>query len=131
MGSLNTAPTYVSLMTKLQRECDTLAKECGLKKLAPKIIVDDVLLYGRTANQILAYFRTVLDFLKHHCATLKLKICKWFQDRCEFSGMDMTAGVTQPSHPKNEYFAKLERPNTLVDLHMLIGIFGLYMHRPR
>ena len=45
------------------------------------IIVDDVLLYGRTAGHCLEYFRTVLDVLKHHHATLKLKKCKWFQDR--------------------------------------------------
>ena len=57
--------------------------------LHSKIIVDDGLLYERTENQILAYFRTSLYVLKHHCATLKLKYCKCFQDRCEFLGMDV------------------------------------------
>ena len=94
MGSLNTAPTYVSLMTKLQRECDTLAKECGLKKLAPKIIVDDVLLYGRTVEHLLEYFIKVLDVLKHHHTTLKLIKLKCFQERCKFVWMGMTAGET-------------------------------------
>ena len=66
-----------------------------------KIIVDDVLLYGRTADQLLAYFRTVLDVLKHHHTTLKLKKCKWFQDKCEFVDMDVEAGVTQSAQSKN------------------------------
>ena len=83
-------------------------------------------LYGITTKQILAYFRTVLDDLKHHHATLKLKICKWFQDRCEFLGVDFTVGGTQPVHSKNEAFAKLEKPNTWGDLCMLISLFGLY-----
>ena len=59
----------------------TLAKERGLKNVATNIILDDVLLYGGTAKQLLDYFRTVLDFLKHHCAILKVKTYKWFQDR--------------------------------------------------
>ena len=73
IGELNAAPTFVAMIMKLQMEWETLAKERGLKNVASKIIVGDVLLYGYTAEQILAYFRTVLDFLKHHRATLKLK----------------------------------------------------------
>ena len=48
-----------------------------------------MLLYGRTAKQLLDYFRAVLNVLKHHQATLKLKKCKWFQDRCEFVGISV------------------------------------------
>ena len=107
-------------------EWDTLAKEHVLKNVASKIIVDDVLLYGRTSRQLLDYFRTVLDVLKHHRATLKLKKGKWFQDRCEFVGMDVAADGTQPAQSKNEAFAKIEQPNTWGDLHMLIGLFGFY-----
>ena len=85
-----------------------------------------MLLYGRTSEQLLDYFITVLDFLKHHRDTLKLKTCKWFQDRCDFVGMDMVVGVTQPPQSKNEAFPELQRTSTWRDLHMIIGIFGLY-----
>ena len=40
--------------------------------------------------------------------------------------MDVAAGGTQPAQAKNEVFAKLERPNTLGDLRMIIDIFGFY-----
>ena len=73
MRDLNAAPTFVAMMMKLQMEWDTLAKGRGLKNVASKITVDGVLLYGCTADHILAYFRTFLDFLKHHRTTLKLK----------------------------------------------------------
>ena len=106
---------------------DTLSKERGLTNFASKIIVDGVLLYGRTSRQLLDYFITVLDVLKHHLSTLKLKKCKWFQDRYKFVGMDVKAGETQPAQSKNEAFAKLERPNTWEDLGILIGIFGFYI----
>ena len=79
MGALNAAPTFVAMMMKLQMEWDTLSKERGLKTFASKIIVEDVLMYGRTSEQFLAYFRTVLDVLKQHHAKLKFIRCKWFQ----------------------------------------------------
>ena len=47
--------------------------ERGLKNVASKVIVDEVLLYGRTTEQLICYFRTVLDVLKHHITTLKLE----------------------------------------------------------
>ena len=73
MGYLNEAPTCVAMMMNLQMEWDKLAKECDLKNY-PKInIIDDVLLYVRTSDQLIAYFITVLDVLKHHRATIKLK----------------------------------------------------------
>ena len=40
------------------------------ENVVSKIIVDDVLLYGCIAEQLLDYFRTVLDVLKRHRATL-------------------------------------------------------------
>ena len=73
MGTLDAAPIFVAMIMKLRMEWYTLSKERGLKKISSNIIVDDVLLYGHTSGQNLAYFRTVLDFLKHHSATLKLK----------------------------------------------------------
>ena len=96
MGTLNEDPTFIETMMKLQIEWEILSKEHGLKNVASKIIVDDVLLYGRTSKKILSHFRTVLDVLKHHHATLKLKKRKWFQDRCGFLGMDVTSDGTQP-----------------------------------
>ena len=109
MEALDAAPTFVAMMTNLQMGWDKLAKERGLKSFASKIIVDDVLLYGRTADMILDYFITVLYILKHHRATLKLKIFKWFQDRYEFVGMDVAEDGTEPTQSKNEAFAKLEQ----------------------
>ena len=112
MGALDAAPTFIEMTMKLKMEWDTLAKEHGLTNVASKIIVDDVLLYGCKAKQLLVYFRTVLGVLKQHSATLKLKKCKWFQYRCEFVGMDVAAGVTQPAQSKNEAFDNIELPNT-------------------
>ena len=43
-------PTCLVMRMKLKNEWDTLAIERGLKNGASNVIVDDVLLYGRTAE---------------------------------------------------------------------------------
>ena len=108
-------------------ECDTLVKEHVLKNVASKIIVDDVLLYGRTEGQLLSYLRTFRDVFKYHHATLKLKKRKWFKDRRKFLGMDVVACETKYTQSKNEAFARLEIPSTCGYLCMLIGVLGLYI----
>ena len=108
IGPLNSVPTFVAMYMNLQKEWDTLSKEHGLKIVASKIIFDDMLLYGRAAEKLLDYFITVLNILKHHRAILKLKRCKWFQDRFNFVGMDTAELVTKTVQYKREDFANLE-----------------------
>ena len=90
MGPLNTDPTFVAMMKKPHVEWYTLSKGYGLKNVESKIIVDDVLLYRRSSKNLLGYLRTVMYANKHHRATLKLKKCKWFQDRCECLRMELS-----------------------------------------
>ena len=99
-GGPKCGSNILEMMMKLQIKWDTLSKEHGLINVSSKIIVDGVLLYGSTSRQLIAYFRTVLDVLKNHRAALKLKRCKWFQARCNFLGMDVAAGGTQPAYSK-------------------------------
>ena len=79
MGSLNASRTFLAMMMKLQMEWDTQAKEYCLKNVSSNFIVDDVLLYGCTSRKLIDYFRTVLDVLKHHRATLNLKSSNGFR----------------------------------------------------
>ena len=79
-------PKFISTICSNDNEAKkmewyTLAKVRGLNNVASNIILDDVLLYGGTAKQLLDYFRTVLDVLKHHCTILKVRNYKKFQDR--------------------------------------------------
>ena len=77
MWALNAAPTFVAMIMKLKMKWTTFANERGLKNVASKIIVDDMSLYGCTDKQLLAYFRTFLDVMKHQHATIKLKKYKF------------------------------------------------------
>ena len=106
IGDLNLDQKFVAMIMKLQMEWYAIYKERDLKNAALNIIFDDVLLYGPTARQILAYFITVLDVLKHHRNTLKLKKCTRFKDRREFVGMDLASVETQPLNSQNEACTK-------------------------
>ena len=54
MGDLHVASTFVEILMKIQMELDTLDKENRIKHFASEIIVDDVLLYLCTSEQLLA-----------------------------------------------------------------------------
>ena len=105
-----------------------LYKENGMKNIVSDIIIDDVLLYGCTPEQLLTDFKTILYVLKQHRTSLNLNKYKWFQDTCKFLGMAVESGRTQPAHSKNEAFTKIEKPYTWGDLCIIIGIFGIYSH---
>ena len=126
MGALKSASTFVAMTMELQKVWEALAQARGIKDCGLKVIVDDVLVYGRDQEQMLHYSQAVLDILKHYHATINLKKCKWFQDKCEHAGVDVGTKENIPAHSKFEVFAKLGRPRTWSDIRMLIGVFGFY-----
>ena len=44
-----------------------------MENSSSKTIVDDLSLYGRTEEKLIEYFRTVLELMKHHHTTIKIK----------------------------------------------------------
>ena len=74
MGALNSAPVFVAMMLELQGRWNKLAAERGIVACGSKVIVDDVLVFGRVKIDLLAYFRCVLEVLTHYRATINL--CK-------------------------------------------------------
>lgn len=126
MGALNSAPTFIAMMMHLQARWEKLAAERGILGCGSKVIVDDVLIYGRKKDQLLQYFRSVLNVLKHYRATINLRKCKWFHSWCEFVGVDVGARGNSPARSKFTAFEKLGQPHTWADLRMLAGVFGFY-----
>ena len=126
MGALNSAATFVAMMTKLQVKWDEIAEQRGIQNAGSKVIVDDILLYAETADSLLSYFRCFLEVLVDHRATINLRKCKWFRSRCEFVGIDVTPEGNQPAQSKYHAFQALNRPETWYDLRMIIGFFGFY-----
>ena len=110
MGTLNSAPTFVSMMLTLRELWEGLARGHDIQHCRAKVIIDDVLLYGWDPLTLLKYFRSVLDVLKEHRAMVKLKKCKWFRNRCEFVGVDVKSDGNSPAESKFQAFRELGRP---------------------
>ena len=87
-----------------------------------------MLMYWRTLDQLLEYSITVLDILKHYCLTINMKKWKCFKDRFKFIRIDVASGGSQPEHYKNDTLDNIDRPNTWDNVHIIIGLFGFYIH---
>ena len=126
MGVLNSAPVFVAMMLELQRKWDELAEQREIKDFGSSVIVDNVLVFGRTKDELLRYFKCILEVLMYYRETINLRKCKWFQDKCEFVGVDVCAGGNRPAHSKFAAFEKLGPPQSWSDIRMLIGMCGFY-----
>jgi hypothetical protein len=126
MGALNAHAVFVAMMSILQKQWDKAAKSKGLKWFGSKVIVDDVLLFASCVMTLLAYFRIVLQTLKHYSATLKLKKTNFLAKHVEFVGVDVNQDGNSPAESKYAAFRKIPAPETWADLLMLVGMFGFY-----
>ena len=54
MGALNSAPVFVAMILELQGRWNKLAVERGVTACGSKVIVDNVLVFGREKNNLLA-----------------------------------------------------------------------------
>ena len=57
-----------------------------------------------------------------------MKKWKCFKDRFKFIIIDVAAGGSKPKHYKNDTFYKIDRPNTWDNVHIIIRLFGFYIH---
>eukprot|EP00957_Ditylum_brightwellii_P111901 8533594-Ditylum_brightwellii.AAC.1 len=85
-----------------------------------------MLVYEKERDQLLMYFRGILDRLKHYHTTVNLQKCKWFQDHCEFIGIDVDQGSNYPARSKQDVFWAIAPPIAWADPWMFIGMFGFY-----
>ena len=115
MGYLDAAPKLVAMMMKLKTEWYTLYKGNVLKNVALKIFwwCVTVWVHSQAAPRL---FHNSPGCTQTPLRYTKTEYYKWFQDRWEFLGMNVAAGVTQPAQSQNENFAKIELSNTSCSL---------------
>ena len=72
-------------------------KKRGKDDPGAKTIIDDVILYAHTVAALLKYFELVLEVLKHYRVTVKLRKCRFVQQKVEFVGVDILAQENSPA----------------------------------
>jgi hypothetical protein len=90
------------------------------------VIVDDIILFAKTAAIHLSYFKCVIEVLKHYRVTLKLRKTRFFPKRAEFVGFDIMKEGNTPAESKYDAIEKLARPTLFSNLRMLTGLLGFY-----
>jgi hypothetical protein len=138
MGATNAHPFFVAIVERMHFEWKQLAKTRGIKlclttmsrrgKDNPdaKTIVDEVLLYAYSVNDLLEYFEMVLVVLQHSRVTVKLRKCRFIQTIAKFVGMDILSQGNTPAKSKDEAFQKMTYPISFTDLQGFIGFLGFY-----
>jgi hypothetical protein len=64
------------------------------------VIVDDIILFAKSALLLFVYFICILDVLEHHRVTLKLKKARFLPTRAEFVGIDVLKEGNSPASSK-------------------------------
>jgi hypothetical protein len=128
---MNTAYAKITATDKLQTQ-DELDWEPKwdrpekASKPGSAVIVDDILLFARTAAALLYYLVCVLETLQHYRVTVKLRKTRFLPSRAEFVGIDILQDGNSPAQSKYEAIEELEQPELFTDLRMLIGFIGFY-----
>ena len=110
--ALNSAPVFVAMVMELQGKWNRLAEQQAMKDCGCSVIVNDVHVSGRVKDKLLRYFKCIMEIFMHYRATINLRKCKWFQDKCKFVRVDVCAGGNRPAHSKFSTFDKLGPPQT-------------------
>ena len=100
MGATNAHPVFVALVSKMKKECNTLADKDGLKDYGSKVIVDNIIAYACDPQTLLKYFVCILKVLKHYRCTVKLCKCRFFQPVTQSIGVDLHANENNPAASK-------------------------------
>ena len=85
--------------------------------------MDGVFWYRNKLENIISYFRTVLDVLKQNPTTLNLNKCKWFQDSRKILEVYVAAGGTKSARSKNYTYDKIKKPNIWDDKYVICPKF--------
>jgi hypothetical protein len=135
MGCTNALPFFVAMVDWMRKEWNRKATELGIRgedrpqrRQDPdsKTIVDDILLSAATPEELIRYFRVVLEVLEFYRVSVKLRKCRFMMQEVEFVGVDILSEGNRPAKSKDEAFEKLEPPKSYSDLRALIGFFGFY-----
>jgi hypothetical protein len=90
------------------------------------IIVDDIILFAKSALLLFVYFICILDVLELHRVTVKLKKARFMPTRAEFVGIDVLKEGNSPASSKYGAVRELGAPELFTDLRMLVGFIGFY-----
>jgi hypothetical protein len=88
------------------------------------VIVDNIILFTKTAAILLSYFKCVIKVLTHYRVMVKLRKTMFSPKKeAEFVGVDIMKEGKTPAKSKYE---AIKRPTLFSNLRLLTGLLGFY-----
>jgi hypothetical protein len=116
----------LDMVDNWKRQREETNRLVNTPKPGSAVIVDDIILFAKTAAILLTYFKCVIEILKQYRVTVKLRKTRFLPKRAEFVGVDIMKEGNAPAESKYDAIEKLTRPTLFSDLRMLTGLLGFY-----
>lgn len=91
-----------------------------------KVYIDDIIIYSDTFEEHIDHLKQVLDILKQHGLTVKVKKCKLVKDSLDFLGHKIGKGFIQPQDAKIKAMKDYKLPQTKKSLRSFLGSINYY-----
>ena len=88
--------------------------------------LDDILVHGRSFDEVLDRLRTVLERLRTAGLTLNLAKCDFFPTAVRYLGHVLSAGELRPDPKRVDALARVQPAANVKGMRALLGMFGHY-----
>ncbi|CAF1129296.1 unnamed protein product, partial [Brachionus calyciflorus] len=90
------------------------------------VFLDDILIHSETLIEHFKHIELVVNELKKHCLSVKLKKCEVAKQEVVFLGHVISSGSIKPDKSKCEALFQFKRPKTLAQLQSFLGLAQYY-----
>ena len=91
-----------------------------------KVVLDDMIITGKTEEEHLKTLETVLARLRMHNLRVNLKKCSFFQDSIQFCGHVIDATGLHESDSKVDAITSAKRPENVAEVQAFCGLVNYY-----
>lgn len=88
--------------------------------------IDDVIISGNSYDDCMSKVHKVLSKLNHHQVRINVDKCKFFVEKVELLGHELSAGKIKPLKSKMDAIVNAPRPNDLTQLRSYLGLINYY-----
>lgn len=90
------------------------------------VYMDDILIPAGSFNEGLLRLQEVLELLKQNGLTLKLSKCKFFYDKIDYLGYEVSSEGVRPGTHKTDAVSKFDAPRNVHEVRRFLGLASYF-----